>query len=225
MKKISFLMSLSSIYLLTCFYGYAQKNAQEPLDLKAKAILDELSKKTKAYTSIKAEFSYTLDNVQEKKNETQKGNLILKGEKYKLSIAGQEIVSDGKTLWTYMKDAGEVQIDNAPDPSKEEDSFSPTNIFSIYEKGFKYKFDKEESKDGKTIQIINLYPIKANEKPYHTVKLFIDKGSKEITSVVILNKDGNKLTYQLTKFEANLPLKDSDFVFDTSRAKDIIDLR
>lgn len=222
MKKIIAIFALSQVLYLAPHSSVAQK---EPVDEKAKTILDELSKKTRAYTSIKAEFNYTLDNPQEKINETQKGTLTLKGNKYKLSIAGQEIVCDGKTLWTYMKDAGEVQIDNAPDPNKEENSFSPTNIFTVYEKGFKYKFDKEETKNGKVMQIINLYPIKANEKPYHTVKLFVDKNAKEITSVIVMNKDGNKYTYNLTKFETNLPLSDSDFVFDTSKAKDVIDLR
>lgn len=220
MKKILAILFLSQFSYLTS--SFAQK---ETVDEKAKAILDELSKKTKAYTSIKAEFSYTLDNPQEKINETQKGMLTLKGNKYKLSIAGQEIVCDGKTLWTYMKDAGEVQIDNAPDPSKEENGISPTNIFTVYEKGFKYKFEKEENMNGKIIQVINLYPIKANEKPYHTVKLFIDKNAKEITSVVVHNKDGNKITYNLTKFETNLTINETDFVFDTSKAKDVIDLR
>lgn len=220
MKKIITLIVL--FQMLHFIPAIAQK---EPVDEKAKAILDELSKKTKAYTSIKAEFSYTLDNPQEKINETQKGTLTLKGNKYKLSIAGQEIVCDGKTLWTYLKDAGEVQIDNAPDPNKEENSFSPTNIFTVYEKGFKYKSDKEETKNGKVMQVINLYPVKANEKPYHTVKLFIDKNAKEISSVVVMNKDGNKYTYNVTKFETNLPLNDSDFVFDTSKAKEVIDLR
>jgi outer membrane lipoprotein carrier protein len=220
MKKIIALLALSQIlYFLP---AVAQK---EPVDEKAKAILDELSKKTKAYTSIKAEFSYTLDNPQEKVTETQKGSIALKGNKYKLSIAGQEIVCDGKTLWTYMKDVGEVQIDNAPDPNKEDNTFSPTTIFTVYEKGFKFKFDKEETKNGKVMQIINLYPIKANEKPYHTVKLFVDKNVREITSVIVLNKDGNKYTYNLTKFETNLPMSDSDFVFDTSKAKEVIDLR
>ncbi len=222
MKKFLLLFLMPQFSILNSQFSFAQK---ETIDEKAKSILDELSKKTKAYTSVKADFSYTLDNPQEKINETQKGNLIVKGNKYKLSIAGQEITCDGKTMWTYMKDAGEVQIDNAPDPNKEDNSFSPTKIFTLYEKGFKYKFEKEETQNGKTMQVINLYPEKAKEKPYHTVKLFIDKNAKEISSVVVMNKDGNKYTYNLTKFESNVPLSDSDFTFDTSKAKDVIDLR
>ena len=222
MKNLLLILAMSQFSIFSFQLSFAQK---ETVDEKAKGILDELSKKTKGYTSIKADFSFTLENPQEKTSETKKGTLIVKGAKYKLSISGQEISCDGKTLWTYIKDANEVQIDNAPDPNKEENAINPSNIFTVYEKGFKYKFDKEEVQNGKTIQIINLYPVKANEKPYHTVKLFIDKNAKEISSVIILNKDGNKSTYNLTKFETNLPIKDADFVFDTSKAKDVIDLR
>lgn len=233
MKKLTRNFSLFLKNILTLLLIFIQVSLtvtvclsqKESGDEKSKLILDELSKKTKAYTSIKAEFDYTIENPQEKIKETKKGNLTLKGNKYKFNIAGQEIVSDGKTLWTYIKDVGEVQIDNAPDSGKEENSLSPTNIFTIYEKGFKYKYDKEETKNGKVMQIINLFPIKANEKPYHTIKLFIDKNAKEISSVVVVNKDGSKYTYTVTKFETNLPLKDSDFVFDTSKAKEVIDLR
>ena len=225
MKKLLFILAISHIASLKPGVCMAQKESKEPVDEKAKTILDELSRKTKAYSSIVAEFDYTLENPQEKINETKKGALTLKGSKYKFAIAGQEIVSDGKTLWTYIKDAGEVQVDNAPDPGKEENSINPVNIFTIYEKGFKYKFDKEETRNGKPVQIVNLYPVKANEKPYHTLKLFIDKNSKQIISIIILNKDGNKNIYNLTKFETNIPLQDSDFIFDTSRAKDVIDLR
>ncbi len=213
------------LFFLLIFAIESATAQKETIDEKAKGILNELSKKTRAYNSIKAEFDYSIENIKEKISETKKGSLTLKKEKYKFSIAGQEIVSDGKTLWTYIKDAGEVQIDNAPDSNKVDNSLSPTNIFTVYEKGFKYKWEKEEVREGKTMHIINLYPIKANEKPYHTIKLFIDKNAMEINTVLVLNKDGGKYTYHLTKFETNLPLKDGDFIFDTSRAKEIIDLR
>jgi outer membrane lipoprotein carrier protein len=219
--------------LFTAFILLQSVNAQKtpdetvnPKDDKAKEILEELSKKTKAYTSIKADFTYKLENKDAGVNETQSCSLILKGNKYKINIAGQEIVSNGKTLWTYIKDADEVQVDNAPDASKQSDNLmNPSNIFTIYEKGFKYKFEKEETLNGKTIQHINLYPEKANEKAYHTVKLVIDKNLKQINTIIVLSKDGNKYTYTINKFETNLPFSDTDFNFDVSKAGEVIDLR
>ena len=113
-------------------------------DKKAKDILNGVSSKYRSYKSMKADFSYTLENPQAKIKETQVGTLLLSGAKYRLGISGQEVISDGKTIWTYMKEAKEVQI-NEVDPT--DDGIKPSEIFTMYEKGFIYKFV-----DGKTQQ-------------------------------------------------------------------------
>lgn len=196
---------------------------QEPVDKKAKGILDELSVKTKAYTTIKAEFSVTVES-KDKKKETQNGTISIKGGKYKLEISGQEIICDGKTTWTYLKDANEVQI-NDVDPKSDE--LNPSKIFTIYEKDFKYKFDKEETTGGVVIQTINLYPTAPDKKKFHTVKLMIDKNKKQISSVKTLMKDGSSTTYTIKTFSPNLDMKDSNFTFDKAAhpGVEITDLR
>ena len=57
--------------------------------------------------------------------------MYIKGDKYRLEFAGQDVISDGKTRWTYVKDANEIQIDNQ---RKDENAITPTNIFTLYEK-------------------------------------------------------------------------------------------
>ena len=66
---------------------------------------------------------------------------MLKGDKYKLEIAGQEIICNGNTLWTFIKDAEEVQVN---EPEYEEGSINPANIFTVYENGFKSFLIKNE---------------------------------------------------------------------------------
>ena len=88
--------------------GSLTVNAQDQ-DPKAKKILDELSAKTKAYTTIKAEFSWVVEK-KDKSKESQSGKIQTKGAKYKLEIPGHEIYCDGKTVWDFIKDANEVQI-------------------------------------------------------------------------------------------------------------------
>ena len=72
-----------------------------------------------------------------KVKEVQKGTLYIKGDKYRLEFAGQDVISDGKTRWTYVKDANEIQIDNQ---RKDENAITPTNIFTLYEKGWNSKY-------------------------------------------------------------------------------------
>lgn len=208
------------------FLAYTQiTTAQEKPDPKAKAILDELSAKTKLYTSVKADFSFNMTNKEKKVNETQDGSIQLKSNKYKLNIKGQEVISDGKTVWTYLKDANEVQVNNVDNDSP--DAINPSTIFTIYEKGFKYKFEKEELQGKTTIQTINLYPLNPDKKKYHTVKLMIDKAKKQISSVKMLMKDGSVYSYQIKTFVANQEMNDSNFTYNPKShpGAEIVDLR
>jgi outer membrane lipoprotein-sorting protein len=205
---------LNRIFLASLLFCGINSFAQD--DTKAKSILDELSKKTKTYSSIKTTFSYIMESKDSKTSEKQEGSLFLKNNKYKLEISGQEIYCDGKSISTFLKDANELQINDMPDPNAQ-DVISPTNIFSIYEKGFKYKFESEKMENGKTIQLINLYPVNSKTKNYHTVKLFVDKNNKQIASLKILAKDGSVYTYVVKSFTPNSDMSDAMFVFDKNK--------
>lgn len=218
MKRISLLTV--AVALTIGIASFAQtKDAQDP---KAKAILDEVSIKTKSYTSIKAEFKMVIQGKDKtKKPETQKGTLQLRGDKYKLDIKGQEIISDGKTSWTLLKDNNEVQINNT-DPNANE-GVTPTNIFTIYEKGYKYKFDGENA----TSQMISLYPLNPDKKKFHTLKLVIDKSKKQIISFTVLMKDGSTLDYTIESFVTNATISETTFTFDAKAhpGVEVVDLR
>lgn len=192
-------------------------------DAKAKGILDRLSVKTKSYTSIKAKFEFTIKNKAEGINETQTGSIIIKGDKYFLSIKGQDVISDGKTVWTHLKESEEVQINDAVSDDEEEDFISPTKIFTLYESGFKYQFLKEA--DG--IQIINLFPLDVKEKSYHRISLFINKAKNQVVKINVHQKDGGLSTYKILTFIPNTAIPASKFTFDKSKYPNIevIDLR
>lgn len=183
-------------------------------DPKAKKVLDELSVKTKAYTTIKAEFSWVVEK-KDKSKDSQSGKIQTKGAKYKLEIPGHEIYCDGKTVWDYIKDANEVQIKDMEVGG--DDAVNPSNIFTIYEKGFKYKFDGEDA----TTQTISLFPTNPDKKKFHTIKLTIDKTKKQISSVKMFMKDGSTQTYTIKTFVGSTPIPDTDFVFDTKAHKGI----
>ncbi|MFH1004919.1 MAG: outer membrane lipoprotein carrier protein LolA [Bacteroidota bacterium] len=203
---------------------------KEVIDAKAKSILDEVATKTKSFTSIKTEFTTVMEkqvsNTESKITETQSGILQLKGNKYKLEFKGQIIFCDSKTQWTYIKESNEVQINNAPD-IKATDNINPVNIFTLYEKGYKYKYEKEDIVNGAKVDIINLYPLDADKKSYHTIKLIIDKVKKQIIAVKILNKNGTFTTITVKNFTTNSEMADTIFVFDKTFYKgvEVIDLK
>jgi outer membrane lipoprotein-sorting protein len=231
LKKIT----LAIPALLLSVMAFAQP-ADPNYDPKAKAILDEVSKTAKAYSTISATFSVTVkqaNNTTDVKN----GSVIMKGGKYKIILDNkvkdvvkkEEYYNDGKTTWVYIEKQKEVTIDYAPDPTKKkaENSISPNDIFTIHEKGFKYTFIKEETQNGRVVQIINLFPEKPDKKNYHTVKVTIDKLKKQIINVVFLNKDGSSITYNVKTFTPNTEISDAMFQFDLKAhpGTSVIDLR
>jgi outer membrane lipoprotein-sorting protein len=219
----------TGILICTTTFLFAQM-PKEVVDAKAKGILDEVAAKTKTYTSMKAEFTSVMEkqetNIKSKVTETQSGTLQLKGTKYKLEFKGQTIFCDSKTQWTYIKESNEVQINNAPDPNAT-DNPNPVNIFTIYEKGYKYKYEKEDVVNGVKVDIVNLYPLDAAKKAYHTIRLTIDKVKKEIIVVKILNKNGTFNTITVKNFTPNSEMPDTMFTFNKADYKgvEVVDLR
>ena len=111
-------------------------------------------------------------------------------------------------VWDYIKDANEVQIKDVEVGGDE--NLNPSNIFTIYEKGYKYKFDSEDA----TKQIVSLFPENPDKKKFHTVKLIIDKVKKQITQVKMMMKDGSTHTYEIKSFATNTEMPDTNFVFN-----------
>jgi outer membrane lipoprotein-sorting protein len=194
-------------------------------DAKAKAILAEVSKKYKSYDVVKTDFTFTLNNPQAKVKETQQGTLYVKANanKYKVAMTNQELISDGKTQWTYLKNDKEVQVSNV-DPSG--DALNPAKIFTIYEKGFKYLYTGESKIGAKTYQMIDLSPTDT-KKSVFKVRLSVDKATKQIGNVVIFEKNGNTYTYNVKTFSPNAKVPSTTFAFDTKKypGVEVVDLR
>lgn len=211
-------------HILFCFVTLnAFSQDQDP---KAKAILDDLSKTTKSYKTISADYVFTIFNKEKKQVEKQNGKVQVKGQKFKLEIPGNSIVCDGKTIWNHNKDAAEVTIKNFD--SNNDDQLNPSKIFTLYETGYKYKFDKEEKVGTILCSIIDLFPsIKPEKKKFHTIKLYVDKLKKQVVQLKMLMKDGGTQLYEIKSFKPNSDLADALFSFDTKGFKpdQIIDER
>ncbi|MFI5220962.1 MAG: outer membrane lipoprotein carrier protein LolA, partial [Bacteroidia bacterium] len=159
----------------------------------------------------------------EKLKEKQKGTIYIKGKKFRLEIAGQIIVCDEKTVWTYNKDANEVQI-NKYDPK--ETSIKLDDIFTMYGKGFIYRIIEEKKENGKDLSIVELVP-KDKKKNFFKIKLTIDRPNQTILKSSVFDKNGTIHDYTITNQVPNLKLEDHFFSFDPKKYPkiEIIDLR
>jgi len=217
MKKILGIL-LIAFY---CLSGFAQVG-EEKGDKKSNEILDRLTAITESYHTIKTEFAYKMKNAEADIDETEEGTLFVKGDKYRLLIAGQEVICDGETIWTYIEDAEEVQVNSIEDS---EGSITPSNLLSSYNKDYKSKFIRESFQYGTTVYIIDLTPVEG--KSYYKIRVIIDKKKYQLLEFTIFDKSGSTYSYIINKFVPNVEIEDSYFFFNAEDfpGVDVIDMR
>ena len=213
MKKITWMLSLAFVMTLPAF---AQK------DKRAQDILDAMSKKYKSLKSYQATFSFASAGAGSK--ESYKGDLTVKNEKFRLLLGGQEVFTDGKTMSTYIKESNEVNVQDYDASANGE--LNPTQIYTIYNRGFTYRFLKEQKQAGRTLEVIEL----TSDRPksaIKTVQISVDKVDKSVRKWLIINKDGKQTSYTITKFTPNVNAPDSFFAFDKAKypGVEVVDLR
>jgi outer membrane lipoprotein-sorting protein len=191
-------------------------------DTKAKSILDKTSEKTRSYQSITATFEFTMQNDGAGLKETTKGSLILQKDKYKLSFNGIDIFSDGKTQWTYMNEAKEVNITDA---GLDEESINPATIFTIYEKGYKNTYLGEFTNGQKKTYKIELIPLVIKE--FSRLIIEIDQSNYQILNAKMFGKDENNFTINVLSMDTNKTYDPSTFIFDPKKNPkvEVIDMR
>ena len=219
MKKLFTLLMLASVVTVN-----AQDKNPTANDPAAKKVLDAVSSKFKTYKSAQASFTYQVENAQGKALSTKKGTVVMKGNKYKVTMDGMEIYSDGRTTWNYDKSANEVTV-NSVDASGT--AMTPQKLLTdFYDKDFYYKYNGEKKSGGATVQEIELTPTDKN-KSFHKVYLLVNKATSTISSAKFLEKTGSRYTYSINSLKPNASAKDSDFTFDKSKhpGVEVVDLR
>lgn len=211
-------MSIFSLVIANPF-----NSVSETQDNKSNEILNKLSKTYKTYKSVKASFTVTIYNKKSNTKVRQTGQLYQKGKKFRVNMSGQEIYCDGKTIWTYIDGANEVQVSKFDAKSMD---INPSEIFTIYEKGFVHKYGGQKVVGTKTLDIVELIPTDKS-KGYFKVKLGIDKLANKVKEMVVYSKNGLETTYAINELDANVPINDSYFKFNTKDKPGVIviDLR
>ena len=215
---------LAIFFIFSAPLAFCQNNSLGTNDPQAKKILDDVSAKFKTYKTVEAHFTLTITDANGKVEGSKNGVVYIKGAKYRVNMAGQEIYSDGNNIWTYDKSSAEVQLTKF-DPSS--NTITPQKMFTnFYDKDFLYKLNGESKKGGKTIQEIELTPVDKT-KTFFKVLVYIDKGSKNIVSTRVFEKNGNRYIYTITSMKTNTAIPESMFVFDTKKYPkvEVIDLR
>lgn len=193
-------------------------------DPDAKKILDAVSTKFKTFKTVKAGFTYKVENAAGKVLSSKTGSVSMKGTKYRVTIVGQEIFCDGINVWTYDKAAKEVTITKLDNTSN---TLTPQKLFTnFYDKDFLYKLNGEKKQGTKMLQEIEMTPTDKS-KPFHKVYVYVDKTGKTLSSTKVIEKSGTRYSYTVNTLTSNGTIDDKQFVFDAKKypGVEVVDLR
>jgi len=206
--------TLTGLLILIACIGLGQGK-----DPKAAALLDEVSAKAKAYKSIKVEFSYTMVNAKAKINEEKTGTLLVSGDRYKMTAAGQTVICDGKTIWTYIAASNEVQVNTL---ENKDEALTPSKLLTSYNANFKSKIIKSTDP---AVESVELVPTTA--KNFTRAILGIDKSKKQVKSFTLFDKSGNTFSYKIKNYLTDTAVTPADFTFDAKKfpGVEVIDMR
>jgi outer membrane lipoprotein carrier protein len=194
---------IASVLLISGLAASAQTHPREAKnDPEAKKVLDAVSTKFKTFSSVQAGFSYKVENASGKALSSKTGTILMKGTKYKISFGGNEIYSDGKTVWNFDKGSNEVTISNLDASGS---TITPQKLFTnFYDNDFLYILNGEKKAGTKTLQEIEMTPTDKS-KPFNKVYLLVDKTAKTIYSTRVLENGGNRYTYTVSSMKTNVP--------------------
>lgn len=211
---------LSGLLLACCVAASVPASAQ---DAKAKGILQAASAKVKNLKSMRTNFALKLVGTGSKIRETKTGTLLMKGAKYHVIVPGQEIICDGRTVWTYMKSGNEVQVSNY---NPAEQTMSPTKLFTnFYDKEYRYRYIGARTVAGKACDVVELVP-NSGSKGFSKVELAVDKASN-IVGGSVYEKNGNQYQYEVSGMAPNAAIGDDQFTFNPKShpGVEVVDLR
>jgi outer membrane lipoprotein carrier protein len=207
--RIRYYISLT--LCIVCNYALAQNDT--------KTILDKVAAVHNGYKAIQADFKFSTTSPDSKEPQTETGKILLKGDKYHLTMNNMDILFDGKSIYTYLPKSKEVNI-TKPEPAKKENGdffFSnPRDIFKGYNKNFKSAFSKENNAANSSYYEIDLFPIDLKTK-YTKVHMLVHKQSFHIFNITLFLKDGTQHFLEFTNFLPGQDMPDNEFVFDSKK--------
>jgi len=211
MKRI--ITAISIILFVTC-------RLFPQVDAVALSILDKFSTRALDAPSVTMKFSMLVEDAVEETETSSEGEIIIKGNSYKLSVPDNIVWFDGEAIYTLVPDVEEVTI---TEPNEDDEAFlsQPSLLFTMYKDDYKIRLIEEKS----NATIIDLYPEDLTIE-FSRVRLTISK-DYTLRAAEYKRKDGITITLNISEYSLKKNYKDTFFQFDSKKYKnaDVIDMR
>ena len=197
------LLTVIFIFNLLVFSARAQNNAD------AQSILNKAAAKIQSSKGTSLSFSLTQKDKLGHTISSSKGIMKVKGSKYYIKQAGNEIYNNGEQIWNYD---GQTEVTVAKVDNDDNDALSPEKIITGFDKK---DFDVKLLSSSANYQV-QLTPVD-KRKNYKQVILYISTSTNLITKAIITDKTNAFVEINFTNITFNNTFPDNQFVFDASK--------
>ena len=207
MRLNKLLMILILILISPIFIG----QSLESDDLKCEKILQKVSDNIQKNNASK--FNFKLEIKSEDINEVQNGYALIENEKFYYKTEEREVICDGVNVWTYLHEDNECYIDLLEDL---DNTLNPSEIFTLWKEGFKFKYLKKTIVNNQTIHEIKMFPTQPDKNTFHTVLVNVNESLKLITEASVKTKDGVTIKTSISKLTSNPKINTNQFSWDAN---------
>jgi len=188
----------------------------------AESIVATLQKKYDDAKDLSISFVQDVQFAVTKNTQSFGGKLLMrKGNKYRIEMEQQTIVTDGTSVWTFNKMNNQVFIDTYKSNPQ---SFSPDKMLTNLPDNYTATLLGKEKQQEHDLTIIKLVP--KNSKPnIKWMKVWVDTDNWIMKKVQVFDVSENLWTYDVSDIRMNSNIPDTQFRFDVPAGVDVIDLR
>ncbi len=180
-------------------------------DAQAIKVLNTVYRKYASYSSLMMDIDITIQDGDYSYKKT--GKAFVKGDKYRLETSDEDIVSDSKSLWVYLKGDKSLQITNA---SNENQNFFcyPALLLQKYQKYCAVEFISNKA-NNYVVQFTSYN----DDCPYEKITVYISKSTYNIQKIEAKVSGDIGYTVNVKSIQKNLNINNSKFSFDEKKVQ------
>ena len=217
-KTISLIFTLIVLCGSSAFSNNSTPNTElnndiettEDKNAKALSILKTVYQKHDALSSVTMNIGITIMDGDYSYRKT--GTAIVKGQKFNLDTEDEKIISDGKTMWVYLKSDKSLQITNSTADNQNFFCY-PSKLLQKYQSSCLVNM-VNETNNGYTVQ----FKPYNDDCPYETIEVSINK-KYQITNISVFEAEDMGYTISINNIKKNVNLDDNLFKFQTTDIK------
>jgi outer membrane lipoprotein-sorting protein len=154
-----------------------------------------------------------------------RGNLLLKGNKFKMDSKQNTVWYNGRTQWSLLKGSDEVNVSNPT--ASELQTINPYSLMTSYKNDYVSVMSRPSAMyNNKNISEVSLTARSLN-KQIQKVLIYIDKQTNLPVFLSITQKNRQKHEINILSCKRNVSSRDSNYSFDKKKYPnvEVIDLR